>query len=129
MTIPQTVTVRAGSPAGTWTIELPLTESEQFDTTTKDQEGNKPMRATRITVSRRWRGLPAVLMLQGHELQHGSLTSSRLGRLTDLEEFSSLCPVTYVQVVDASEALIEQIRREADRAVEEIRGAFVSQLQ
>jgi hypothetical protein len=126
MTTPQTVIVRANTPAGTWTIELPLTESEQFDTATNE----KAMRATQISVSRRGRDSPARFWLLGVEIyQNGSLGSRSLGRATNLEEFSSCCPQTFVQVVNAGDELIERIRREADRAVEEIRGAFVSRLR
>jgi hypothetical protein len=76
MTTPQTVTIRANTPAGTWTIALPLTESEQFDTTTKGQGGTKAMRATHICVYRRWRDSPAQFMVQGVEIhQNGSLGS------------------------------------------------------
>jgi hypothetical protein len=123
MTTPQTVIVKAGTPAGTWTIQLPLMESEQFDTTSDDQ--GKGIKATEICVYRRWRDLPAVFQLGGLEIhQNGSVGSCRLGRTTDLEEFSSRCPQTFVQVVKAGEKLVERIRHEADRAVEEIRDTF-----
>jgi hypothetical protein len=52
-----------------------------------------------------------------------------LGRTTNLEEFSSRRPRTDVQLVKADDALLERIRCEADRAVEELRGAFVSRLR
>lgn len=130
MTIPQTVSVQANTPAGTWTIRLPLTESEQFFMSTNECGATRTMRATDVSVYRRWSDSPAVFLFQGPEInRNGSPGSRHLGSISNLEEFSSRCPLTYVEVVKAGEMLIEQIRRQSDRAVEEIRGAFVSRLR
>jgi hypothetical protein len=122
VTTPQTVNIRANTPAGTWTIQLPLVESEQFDTTTNDLEGGKAMRATQISITRRGRDTPPLLMFLGSDPSR----SRTLGRKTDVEEFSSRCPETMYHVVNAADELVERIRSEADRAVEEIRSALTT---
>jgi hypothetical protein len=120
MTTPE-ARVKASSPAGTWTIELPLTASEQFDTTAND----RAMRATQISVNRNVRDQPAQFMLLGLDIQQdGSPRRRNVGRYSDLEEFSSRCPETYRQVISAALALVGRIQRDADRAEDEIRSAL-----